>query len=121
MYLNSAALSTAQLVQGLCVQAPPGIAGDGVEISFEDGSTVRSKLVLGADGYHSRVREHCLGDGPPDFAVRPCVCISKGRVQQLQRVVLGREPQIQEPSQICSRSMEGRCAFASMLAAVVCI
>eukprot|EP00891_Asterochloris_glomerata_P001537 jgi/Astpho2/1537/Aster-x0068 len=42
--------------------------GDGVEVSFEDGSTVHSKLVLGADGYHSRVRQHCLGDGPPDFA-----------------------------------------------------
>lgn len=32
---------------------------------------VRAKVLIGADGYFSAVREQCLGDGPPDFAVRP--------------------------------------------------
>ena len=27
------------------------------------------KLLVGADGYFSAVRQQCLGDGPPDFAV----------------------------------------------------
>ena len=40
-----------------------------MEVTFEDGSHAKGKLVLGADGYFSKVREHCLGDGPPDFAV----------------------------------------------------
>ena len=40
-----------------------------MEVAFEDGSHAKGKLVLGADGYFSKVREHCLGDGPPDFAV----------------------------------------------------
>eukprot|EP00891_Asterochloris_glomerata_P001538 jgi/Astpho2/1538/Aster-05410 len=42
--------------------------GSHVEVAFEDGSHAKGKLVLGADGYFSKVREHCLGDGPPDFA-----------------------------------------------------
>ena len=29
------------------------------------------KLLVGADGYFSAVRQQCLGDGPPDFAVSP--------------------------------------------------
>ena len=38
---------------------------------------VHCKVLVGADGYFSTVRQQCLGDGPPDFAVRlgqqPCV------------------------------------------------
>ena len=30
---------------------------------------LRCKLLVGADGYFSAVRQQCLQDGPPDFAV----------------------------------------------------
>ena len=30
---------------------------------------VHCRLLVGADGYFSTVRQQCLGDGPPDFAV----------------------------------------------------
>ena len=54
----------------LALLKPPVLfAGSHVEVAFEDGSHAKGKLVLGADGYFSKVREHCLGDGPPDFAV----------------------------------------------------
>ena len=36
------------------------------------------KLLVGADGYFSAVRQQCLEDGPPDFAVssgqQSCLC-----------------------------------------------
>jgi len=32
---------------------------------------IRCKLLVGADGYFSAVRQQCLEDGPPDFAVSP--------------------------------------------------
>ena len=31
---------------------------------------VRAKVLIGADGYFSRIRKQCLNDGPPLFAVR---------------------------------------------------
>ena len=104
----------------VCAGSQPDTAGDGVEVSFEDGSTVRSKLVLGADGYHSRVREHCLGDGPPDFAVRACACTSKGSVQQLQRVVLGRGALSPKAFPNLQPIHRGRPALASVLARAAC-
>ncbi len=43
---------------------------DGVTLHFDQGqSTVRAKVVVGADGYFSKIRRQCLNDGPPQFAV----------------------------------------------------
>lgn len=38
--------------------------GDMVHLSFADGSTVDTDLVIGADGIHSTVRRHLWGDSP---------------------------------------------------------
>ena len=45
---------------------------EGVTVRFVGDSPgpVRAKVLIGADGYFSAVREQCLADGPPDFAVR---------------------------------------------------
>ena len=45
--------------------------GNGVTLHFdgEGQAPVRAKLLVGADGYFSRVRKQCLDDGPPKFAV----------------------------------------------------
>jgi 2-polyprenyl-6-methoxyphenol hydroxylase-like FAD-dependent oxidoreductase len=51
----------------------------GVTVHFQGGrpGPVRAKVLVGADGYFSAVRQQCLGDGPPDFGVRcsklPCM------------------------------------------------
>jgi 2-polyprenyl-6-methoxyphenol hydroxylase-like FAD-dependent oxidoreductase len=37
----------------------------GVEVTLEDGSTVRGDIVVGADGVHSKIREYVLGDEAP--------------------------------------------------------
>lgn len=43
---------------------------EGVTLHFDEGQApVRAKLLVGADGYFSRVRNQCLDDGPPDFVV----------------------------------------------------
>ncbi len=43
---------------------------DGVTLHFDHGQPpVHAKLVVGADGYFSKVRTQCLNDGPPDFVV----------------------------------------------------
>jgi 2-polyprenyl-6-methoxyphenol hydroxylase-like FAD-dependent oxidoreductase len=44
---------------------------DGVNLSFVGGEPgpVRAKVLIGADGYFSAVRQQCLQDGPPNFAV----------------------------------------------------
>lgn len=41
-------------------------------VHFQGGSPgpVRAKVLVGADGYFSAVRQQCLGDGPPEFGVR---------------------------------------------------
>ena len=45
---------------------------DGVTIHFDRGqSSVHAKLLIGADGYFSRIRKQCLNDGPPMFSVSP--------------------------------------------------
>jgi salicylate hydroxylase len=40
---------------------------DAVTLRFEDGSTVDSDVVVGADGIHSALREHLLGKDSPRF------------------------------------------------------
>jgi len=41
-----------------------------VTIHFDRGHpSVRAKVLVGADGYFSRIRKQCLNDGPPLFAV----------------------------------------------------
>ena len=42
--------------------------GDGVRLSFDDGSTEQADLVIGADGVHSRLREALLGPEPPIYS-----------------------------------------------------
>ena len=47
---------------------------DGVEVSYTEAGEPKHltcKLLVGADGYFSSVRQQCLQDGPPDFAVSP--------------------------------------------------
>ena len=45
---------------------------DGVTIHFDGGRpSVHAKLLIGADGYFSRIRKQCLNDGPPMFSVSP--------------------------------------------------
>lgn len=41
--------------------------GDGVRLSFEDGSTASHDAVVGADGIHSRVRAALFGEESPRF------------------------------------------------------
>lgn len=44
---------------------------NGVTVHFDDGRpSVHAKILIGADGYLSRVRKQCLNDEPPMFAVR---------------------------------------------------
>ena len=46
----------------------------GVEVTYTEAGEpkhIRCKLLVGADGYFSAVRQQCLEDGPPDFAVSP--------------------------------------------------
>ena len=46
--------------------------GDHVEVQFNDGSTERFDLVIGADGLHSKTRQHLIpGQGVQDLQV-PC-------------------------------------------------
>lgn len=48
---------------------------DGIEVSYTEAGEpkqIRCKLLVGADGYFSAVRQQCLADGPPDFAVSSC-------------------------------------------------
>ncbi len=43
---------------------------DGVTLHFDRGQpAVHAKVLVGADGYFSKVRAQCLDDGPPQFAV----------------------------------------------------
>ncbi len=43
---------------------------EGVTVHFSDTTLPRrAKLLVGADGYFSKVRSQCLNDGPPDFVV----------------------------------------------------
>jgi 2-polyprenyl-6-methoxyphenol hydroxylase-like FAD-dependent oxidoreductase len=37
----------------------------GVEVTLQDGNTVSGDIVIGADGIHSKMREHVLGDRAP--------------------------------------------------------
>jgi len=40
---------------------------DGITVRFEDGTSRRVDVLIGADGIHSTVRKHLLGDEYPDF------------------------------------------------------
>lgn len=42
--------------------------GDEVVLAFADGSAARGDLVVGADGLHSALRRHVLGDAPARYA-----------------------------------------------------
>ena len=42
---------------------------DSVTVHFTDASTIDARLVVGADGCFSKVRQHTLNDGLPDFTV----------------------------------------------------
>lgn len=43
---------------------------DGVTLHFDRGQpAVHAKVLVGADGYFSKVRTQCLNDGPPTFNV----------------------------------------------------
>ena len=44
---------------------------DHVVVHFADGSSVAARVVVGADGCFSEVRQQTLGDGPPHYEVRP--------------------------------------------------
>jgi salicylate hydroxylase len=69
----------ADLQQALAARLPPGTLQFGkkckslddgpaqVTLTFEDGSTVLSDVVVGADGIHSAIREHMLGKDSPRF------------------------------------------------------
>jgi 2-polyprenyl-6-methoxyphenol hydroxylase-like FAD-dependent oxidoreductase len=43
-------------------------AGSGVSAAFADGRVAHADLLIGADGLHSRVREHVMPAAPPRFA-----------------------------------------------------
>lgn len=65
---------------------------NGVEVTYTEAGEpkhIRCKLLVGADGYFSAVRQQCLEDGPPDFAVSPHLpsvpCMGRG----LQGQILG--------------------------------
>lgn len=45
---------------------------DAVTLHFTDKSTVDAKVVVGADGCFSKVRQQTLADGLPDHTVSTC-------------------------------------------------
>jgi len=45
-------------------------SGNGVQMTFSDGSRAKADIVIGADGVHSRVREIILGPEKPEFTGR---------------------------------------------------
>ena len=53
---------------------------EGVTVHFQGGrpGPVRARVLVGADGYFSAVRQQCLGDGPPEFGVRCPFCPALG-------------------------------------------
>jgi salicylate hydroxylase len=55
---------------------------DGVELRFETGAPVMAKLVIGADGVHSMVRENLFGAAKPEF----CGIIAWRGVIAMERV-----------------------------------
>lgn len=42
--------------------------GEGVVVRLAGGDSLRAEALVGADGIHSAVRAHVLGDGPPRYA-----------------------------------------------------
>ena len=42
---------------------------DHVVVHFADGTSVAARVLVGADGVFSQVRQQSLADGPPDFTV----------------------------------------------------
>ncbi len=55
--------------------------GDGVRVKLNSGEVLHSRLLIGADGVWSRVRQSLFGDGPPRFAGVTCCW---GRVPRRQ-------------------------------------
>ena len=64
----------------------------GVTLHFDqDQTAVHAKLLVGADGYFSKVRSQCLNDGPPTFNVGALLlsdCISLTKLLTSNRLVL---------------------------------
>jgi 2-polyprenyl-6-methoxyphenol hydroxylase-like FAD-dependent oxidoreductase len=63
---GEAASAGARLRLGIAVQ---GYRNDGelVRVSLSDGSTLGADLLVAADGIRSAIRQHLLGDGPPQY------------------------------------------------------
>ena len=47
---------------------------DHVRLHFTDGSSVDAKVVVGADGVFSKIRQQAVGDGLADFTVGSMLC-----------------------------------------------
>ncbi len=59
------------------LQCEAGVTGfeqddGGVDVHLASGEVLRTKLLIGADGVHSKTREAMLGDGPPRFCHVMC-------------------------------------------------
>lgn len=60
-----------------------------VVVRFAD-SSVAARVVVGADGCFSKVRQQTLGDGPPHHEVRLDLgCPGKGAVSILESICVG--------------------------------
>ncbi len=62
---------------------------DHVQLHFTDGTSVEAKIVVGADGCFSRIRQQTLVDGLPDFTVScmttfNCFCKAAHLIRQSQ-------------------------------------
>ena len=65
-------IATATWTSTICCQQMTHYVEDkhGVILHFDrDQPAVHAKLLVGADGYFSKVRSQCLDDGPPTFNV----------------------------------------------------
>jgi 2-polyprenyl-6-methoxyphenol hydroxylase-like FAD-dependent oxidoreductase len=71
--------------------------GNGVDVSFTDGTSGRYDLVIAADGVHSRVRKDLFPEAPSPTPIH----------QSVWRAVLRRPPEIVRPSHWLGRTKVG--------------
>ncbi|EJL02249.1 FAD dependent oxidoreductase [Pseudomonas fluorescens Q2-87] len=71
--------------------------GDGVEVSFTDGTAGRYDLVIAADGVHSRIRKELFAGAPSPRPIH----------QSVWRAVLKRPPEIVRPTHWLGRTKVG--------------